>query len=663
MDVVHAVNNQNLILPAGDVLLGPFDYYLYSNSLVDDMGQLNNVPLKAAGDSWVRVSDIGEAEDSNATQYNIVRVAGQKSSYIPILKQGGDTNTIQVVDGVRSLLGHLYDIPKQMKADLLFDQSVFVKEAINTVLHEGLIGLILTSLMILLFLGNLRATTAVLLSIPLSILATFVLLKLGDATINTMILGGLALALSRVIDNSVISIENIYRHLEMGELPAVAAQVGASEVTLAVMAATLVDVVDFFPVTLLYGVSKFLFSALALSFCISLLMSFFVAMTVIPLFCSRFLKAVPHGHGEPAAGAAEDGRKRSWGERFNTAFNRGFNRILDFYERLVRRATNRPGLTVAALMGVFALSLGLFPRLGLSFFPRSDAGQFTINLKAPTGSRIELSNEYVARVETLIKKTIDPSDFRTTVSNIGVVNDLSSLYTTNSGSYAATIQTQLTDDHKVSSYEYMNRVQAAIRQQFPELRTFVQSGSMVDAVLNTGMPAPIDVQVTSPDLPGDFRFAQELAARISHVDNVGQVYIPQDMDYPALRMEVDRVHAAELGLTQKDVVDNVITALNSNAMIEPNYWSDRKTGNNYFLTVQYYESGRPSIHGPLDLKNIPLRVRRISSSPPPSTQLSSWSVSKARLRLTITRFNAPRKSMSRPRAKTSAGSQRRSRTS
>ena len=590
MDVVHAVNDQNLILPAGDVRVGPYDYYLYSNSLVDDMAELNEVPLKADGDSWVRVSDIGHAEDSNATQYNIVRVAGQKSSYIPILKQGGDTNTIQVVDGVRKMLGHLYDIPKQMKADLLFDQSVFVKEAINTVLHEGLIGLALTSVMILLFLGNFRATTAVLLSIPLSILATFVLLKLGNATVNTMILGGLALALSRVIDNSVISIENIYRHLEMGASPAQAAEAGASEVTLAVLAATLVAVVDFFPVTLLYGVSKFLFSALALSFCISLGVSFFVAMTVIPLFCSRFLKAVPH-------------REKG----FNAGFNRGFNRILDLYERLVRRAVSRPGLTVAALMGVFVLSLGLFPLLGLSFFPRSDAGQFTINLKAPTGSRIELSNEYVAKVEDLIRKNVTPGDFRTIVSNIGVVNDLSSLYTTNSGSYTATIQTQLTDDHKVSSYVYMDRVQAAIRKQFPDLRTFMQSGSMVDAVLNTGMPAPIDVQVTSPDLPADFAFAQQLAARISSLDNVGQVYIPQDMDYPALRIEVDRVHAAELGLTQKDIVDNVITALNSNAMIEPNYWSDKKTGNNYFLTVQYYESGRPAIHNPVDLKDIPLR--------------------------------------------------------
>jgi hydrophobic/amphiphilic exporter-1 (mainly G- bacteria), HAE1 family len=603
MDVVNAVNSQNLILPAGDVKMGPYDYYIYSNSLVSNMGELNDVPLKTVGGSWVRVSDVGKAEDSSATQYNIVRVAGQKSSYIPILKQGGDTNTIQVVNGVRKVIGHLFDIPKEMTADLLFDQSVFVKEAINTVLHETLIGLGLTSVLILLFLGNFRATTAVLLSIPISALATFIILNLGNATINTMILGGLALAFSRLIDNSVISIENIFRHLEMGELPEVAARVGASEVTLAVLAATLVAVVDFFPVTLLFGVSKFLFSALALSFCIALVLSFIVAMTVIPLFCSRFLKAIPHG-----AEGAHTEHNLSWGARFNAAFNRGFNRMLDFYEKLVRQATRFPVMTVGVLMAAFVLSLGLFPLLGLSFFPRSDAGQFSINLKAPTGSRIELTNEYVARVEDLIKHTVDPHDFRITVSNIGVVNDLSSLYTTNSGEYQATIQTQLTDDHTTSSFEYMDRVQKAIHRQFPELRTFVQSGSMVDAVLNTGMPAPIDVQVTSSDLPADFKLAQQLASRISRINNVSQVYIPQDMDYPGLRMEVDRVHAAELGLTQKEIVDNVITALNSNAMIAPNYWSDKKTGNNYFLTVQYYENGGAAIHNPLDLRNIPLRA-------------------------------------------------------
>jgi multidrug efflux pump subunit AcrB len=611
MDVVDAVNNANLILPAGDVKMGPYDYYVYSNSLVDNMKQLNDVPLKAVGDSWVRVSDVGHAEDSNATQYNIVRIAGQKSAYIPIMKQGGDTNTIEVVNEVRKLIGNLYDIPKQMTAELLFDQSVFVKEAIKTVLHESLMGLVLTSIMILLFLGNLRATSAVLLSIPLSALATFVILYFGNATVNTMILGGLALAFSRVIDNSVISLENIYRHLEMGEAPLQAARAGAQEVTLAVLAATLVAVVDFFPVTFLYGVSKFLFSALALSFCISLTVSFVVAMTVIPLFCSKFLRSVPHGHAATEAAAGQGG-KRSWGARFNESFNRLFNRLLDWYEGRVRRALQRPVMTVTALLGVFVLSLALYPLLGVSFFPQTDAGQFTINVKAPTGARIELANDYVAKIEDLIKRVVRPGDFHITVSNIGVVNDFSSLYTTNAGSYMASIQTQLTDDHKIGSYIYMDRVQRAIRQQFPELRTFVQSGSMVDAILNTGMPAPIDVQVASPDLDEDYRLAQELAGRISRLNDVGQVYIPQDMNYPGVMMNVDRVHAAELGLTQQDVVDNVITALNSNAMIAPNYWVDRASGNNYFLTVQYYEDGRPAIHDRLDLSNIPIRAPKRS---------------------------------------------------
>src|SRR5581483_10810410 len=269
MDVVEAVNQSNLILPAGDVKMGPYDYYVYSNSLVDQAKELNELPIKTVGTSWVSVGDVGKVEDANQIQYNVVRVDGQRSCYIPIMKQGGDTNTIEVVNGVRQLIGHLFDIPKQMVTSLVFDQSVYVKEAIHTVLHEGLMGLVLTSLMILLFLGSFRATSAVLLSIPLSALTTFVVLYLMGSTVNTMILGGLALAFSRVIDNSVISLENIYRHLEMGASPAVAAEVGGAEVNLAVLAATLVDVVDFFPVTFLYGVSKFLFSSLALAFCLS----------------------------------------------------------------------------------------------------------------------------------------------------------------------------------------------------------------------------------------------------------------------------------------------------------------------------------------------------------------------------------------------------------
>ena len=273
----------------------------------------------------------------------------------------------------------------------------------------------------------------------------------------------------------------------------------------------------------------------------------------------------------------------------------------------VRGEVQRPGVTVAALAAFFVFELRTLSFAGVSFFPQTDAGQFTINLKAPTGSRIEVTDRYVAQVEDLIKGIVAPDDFHTIVSNIGVVNDLSSLYTTNSGPYTATIQTQLTDDHKTDSYEYMDRVQKALNAKFPELRTFFQSGSMVDAILNSGMPAPIDVQVTGRNLDVDYVLAKQLAGRIAALPEVGQIYIPQDMDYPGLELNIDRVHAMELGLSQQEIVDNVITALNSNVMIAPNYWVDRNTGNDYFLTVQYYESGRASIRDPLDLTSIPLR--------------------------------------------------------
>jgi multidrug efflux pump subunit AcrB len=606
MDVVDAVNDSNLILPAGDVKIGSSDYYVYSNSLVQNVADLDDLPIKTVDQRWVSVGDVGEAKDASQLQYNIVRIDGQKSAYIPIMKSGGDSNTIQVVNDVRGLVGHLFDLPKQLVADIVFDQSVFVKQALSTVLHEGFIGLVLTSLMILLFLGSMRATGAVLLSIPISALATFVVLYMLGSTINTMILGGLALAFSRVIDNSVISLENIYRHLEMGSAPAVAAELGGAEVNLAVLAATLVDVVDFFPVTLLFGVSKFLFSALALAFCLALLASFVVAMTVIPLFCSRFLKSVPGGHAE-----AEEGERphdRSWGGRFNAWFNRNFNKLLDAYERAVRFALKAPGLTVALLFGIFVASLGIYPFLGLAFFPQTDAGQFTVNLKVPTGSRIEVTNDYVAKVEDLIRHIVAPKDLKMILSNIGVVNDISALYTANAGMYTAFIQVALNEDHETSSFEYMDRVKNQMAAKFPDVRTFFQSGSLQDAILNQGQPAPIDVQVNTSDLGLTYNTAQDLAERIRQLPGVGQIYIPQDMNYPSIRMDIDRVHAGELGLSQKDVVDNVITALNSNIMIAPNYWVDYKTGNDYFMSVQYAEHGQPAIHNLVDLKQIPLRA-------------------------------------------------------
>jgi multidrug efflux pump subunit AcrB len=599
MDVVRAVNNANLILPSGDVKLGPFDYTLFTNSQFRTIPEINQIPLRAVGQSTVRVADVGRAEDGHQIQVNIVKVDGQPSVYLPVMKQGGDTNTIAVVDGVKDLVGRLVDVPRQLAAAVVFDQSLFVKRAIATLIHEGGVGLALTGLMVLVFLGSLRATAAVFLSIPLSALAAFILLYFGGSSINTMILAGLALVFSRLIDNAVIVLENIYRHLEMGEPPEVAAENGGEEVSTAVLAATLTSSVVFFPVTFLYGVSRFLFSALALAVVLSLVASYFVACSVVPLFCATFM-AGSHGHREmrPA---------RSFGARFNASFADRFTRLLTWYEHRVRAALVRPRLVVVAVTGVFLASLAMYPFLGVAFFPRTDAGQFVINVKAPTGSRIEVTTADVDRVEALVRKIVAPEDLDLIASNIGVQPGFSSIYTANAGPHTATVQVALNENHRVGSYEYMERTRRAIATELPHLSAFFQSGGMVDAVLNQGLPAPIDVQLSGSNIERVYDAATALAAGIRTLPGASDVFIPQDIDYPSLRLDIDRERAATLGLDQREVVSNVITALTSNQMIAPSYWVDPKSGNDYMLTVQYPEN---SVRSLLDLRTLPLHAAR-----------------------------------------------------
>ena len=449
MDVVRAVNNANLILPSGDVKLGPFDYTLFTNSQFRNVPDINRVPLKTAGGSMVTIADVGHAEDSNQIQNNIVRVDGQPSAYLPVMKQGGDTNTIAVVNGVKDVVSKLLDVPSQLKAEVVFDQSLFVKRAIETLLDEGAIGLGLTALLVLIFLGSFRATFGVFLCIPLSALAALIALYMGGSSINTMVLAGFALVFSRLIDSAVIVLENIFRHLELGESPEVAAEQGGNEVSLAVLAATLTSSIVFFPVTFLYGVSRFLFSALALAVVLALFASYFVAMTVVPLFCARFLKAphhaVPHDQASPPAAGLMD--------RFNDGFAAGFGRLLTWYERQVRSSLGRPWAVVGSITALFLASLVLYPLLGVAFFPRTDAGQFVMNLKSPSGSRIEVTSADVERVERLVRRIVDPSDLQLVVSNIGVQPGFSSIYTSNAGPHTATVQVALTEDHRVGSYE------------------------------------------------------------------------------------------------------------------------------------------------------------------------------------------------------------------
>ncbi len=595
MDVADAVNKSNLILPSGDVKIGPDDYNLFTNSQIDIIDRINDVPLRATADGQiVNVSDVGHAQDGAAIQTNVVRIDGQPSVYLPVLKQGGDSNTISIVDGVKSAIQRVTDVPKTLVAKVVFDQSIFVKDAISNLIEEGLTGLVLTGLMILVFLASPKATAGVFLSIPLSVLATFIILAAGGSSINTMILGGLALAFSRLIDNSVVVLENIYRHMEEGESPREAAQNGGSEVALPVLAATITTAIVFFPVTLLTGVSKYLFSALGLAVVLSLFASYVVAVTVVPLYCARFLKLEPH-HIESRPSASV---------RFAAWFNRYFEALLRRYDRLVTRVLRRPAATLATLLVACLTSAIVVPLLGLAYFPRTDPSQFVMNLKAPTGTRIEITSRYVAEVEEIVRRTVLPGDLGVIASNIGVTPGFSSIYTSNTGSHTAFVQVSLNADHKIGSYAYMDMVRRRVHQALPQLTTYFQSGGLVDAVLNLGLPAPVDIQVRGNDLDADYAVASSMERRIARLSDVSDVFIPQDVDAPSLRIAVDRAHAQELGMSEKDVVSNLITAVTSDQMIAPSYWIDPKSGNQYFLSVQMPETQVASLD---DLKTIPMR--------------------------------------------------------
>jgi multidrug efflux pump subunit AcrB len=595
MDVVRSVNRANAILPAGDVQIGPRDFNIYTNSQFPTMSSIDRLPLKSIANGQLLISDIGEAKDAAAIQTNIVRVDGQHSVYLAILKQGGGSNTIAVVNGVRERLKDLLDIPKTLVAKVVFDQSVFVKTAIANLGSEGGIGLVLTGLMILIFLGSGRATIGVMLSIPLSVLAAFLVLNLMGQTINSMVLGGLALAFSRLIDNSVVVLENIYRHLEMGEPPEEAAEKGGREVALPVLAATFTTAIVFFPVVFLYGVSQFLFTALALSVVLSLFASYAVAFTVVPLFCARFI------HNAHNLAAHHTGG--NWFERFVRWFNRRYDKGLMHYDIAVRKSLRRPVATAAGILGLFLLSLGLFPLMGRAFFPRTDPGQFVINVKAPTGTRLDVTDQYIARAEDDIRSVIPKDDLGMIVSNIGITPDFSAIYTSNSGQHTAFVQVSLKKGHKKSSFAYMNLVRARLASDLPELSTYFQTGGLVDAVVNLGLPAPIDIQVSGNNMHAAYATAADLAGKIRKLKGVSDVLIPQDLDYPGLQLDVNREMASRLGLDSSEIVDNVITSLTSNGMIAPSYYVDPKSGNNYLLTVQFPESKVKSL---TDLKEIPV---------------------------------------------------------
>jgi hydrophobic/amphiphilic exporter-1 (mainly G- bacteria), HAE1 family len=344
-------------------------------------------------------------------------------------------------------------------------------------------------------------------------------------------------------------------------------------------------------------VSRFLFVALAMAVVLSLLASYVVAMTVVPLFCAKLIRGphLTHEHEVPPEG---------WFNKSIVGFNCYFEKLLRYYDHTLNRSLLRPVATTFGLAGISLLSLSLYPLLGVAFFPRTDPGQFVINVKAPSGTRIELTEHYIKQVEDDVRQVVPPNELGMIVSNIGLTTDFSAIYTPNSAPHTAFVQVSLKEGHKTGSYEYMKEVRRKLSQDLPQLSTYFQSGGLVDSVLDLGMPAPIDVQVSGNNLDQAYATARRIASQVRTLPGISDVLIPQDIDYPALRLDIDREKASLVGLTQKEVVDNIITALTSNGMIAPDYWIDPKTGNPYMLTVQYPEDEIKTL---TDLKQIPLR--------------------------------------------------------
>src|SRR5271156_1580233 len=481
MDVVRALDSSNLILPAGDIKIGAKDWYLYSNSMIPKVDDISQVPIKIGRDQApVLLGDVARVSDASQIQYNRVLINGKPSVYIPVLRQVG-ANTISVVDGIRNLLPKVYALPAGMKLRTIFDQSTYVMQAVKSLEHEAVSGSVLASLVILIFLGSFRSTFAIFLSIPLSILAGGFGLFMNNSTINIMTLGGFALAIGRLVDDSVVVLENINRHLAEGKEPHAAARQGAEEVALPVLASTITTCIVFFPVMFLFGVAKYLFSALALAVVLSMAASYLVSMSIIPLYCARFLTT------EQAVAAEHDEASGIF-----AIFNRAYERFAGGYQRLLESALDHKAVVVGGVTILFLVSLAMYPLLGTELFPETDAGTFTINFRAPAGTRIELTTDMARQIEAIVRKVIPPEDLDMVVSNIGIAPSLSAIYSPNAAQDSGFIQVELKSGHQHTTKYYVAQLKRLLPMQLSDVRTLFSSGSIIDSVLNLGMMAPID---------------------------------------------------------------------------------------------------------------------------------------------------------------------------
>lgn len=593
LDVANGLRQWNTLIPTGDAKIGPTDYMILTNGMAPTVEAINDFPLKIANGAPVFVKDIGIAKDTYQIQTNVVHVNGRREVYIPIYRQPG-ANTIQVVEGLKQALPRIQArIPAGIDLRVIFDQSVYVRRSLGSLEREAMLGAVLAALMVLLFLGSARSTVVIFFTIPLSILAALIGLYATGNTLNSMTLGGLALAVGRLVDDSIVVLENTVRHLRMGKRPLDAAKEAAEEVAMPVIVSTITTVVVFFPVVFLTGLGRFLFSPLALSVAFAMAASYVLALTLIPAYSARFLSV--EGEALDLGNPGRQGVLRNLAVRLEG--------LKDIYEVWLRKAMARRRVLLATAGAAFVIALALYPFLGKELFPPIDAGQFTILVRAPSGTRIDLSEALSARIESAVREIIPASELSTIVSNSGVLYDWPAAYTPNAGPMDTFLNVQLSESHQVSAQEYARRLRQALRGKFPGVNFAFDTGGLLSAALNFGLPSPLDIQVTGNSLEEAQKIAQQVQDEVRQVPGTADVRVQQKLDYPAFKIDVDRVKAAYLGLTQEDAVKNIVTALNSSVNFLPSFWIDERNGNHYFLGAQYPED---EIRDKATLENIPL---------------------------------------------------------
>lgn len=597
LDVIDKVSRLNTFIPAGDAKIDDFDYQILSNGLVDRIADMNDFPLRSEYGVPVYVHDIGKAEDANKIQTNVVLIDGKPELYVPIYRQPG-ANSLQIVDQAREALKRLGARLPDFKFHLVADQSVFIRHAIHSIAEEAAIGGGLAALLVLLFLGNPRATFGIFLSLPLSLLFAFIGLKAMGESLNAMTLGGLALSIGVLVDNSIVVLENISNKLALGATARHAALEGASEVAMPVLASTLATLVVFLPVLFLAGIVKILFAALAKSVMFVMIGSYFAAMAVIPLFAATFMK--------DRASAGELHGFFGFFERLVVRLTRGYAVALRW--ALARRVLVLGVATVLLAGGALAA-----PHLGTELFPRADAGNFLLELRLPTGTRIEKTTAFAREIDAKLRQWIDPHDLSMIIANAGVYYGFPAAFTPNAGTQDVFFNVELTENRRHTSQYYARILRRKIPQEYPGVDMGIELGGLLSSAINQGLRAPLDVQVEGPSVEKGYAVARQLLEKIKPLRGVADARIQQEVDAPALRLDVNRQKSAQIGLTTDEIVKNVVSAVSGSATFHPTIWVDPKNGIDYFLGVQFPETRIKSVD---DLAAIPITGRGQERSVP-----------------------------------------------